>query len=97
MNEALTRWVMTPEAPLVPLTLDDYLARPPFHQQALCCGQGPALFVSGPRADNGRLRELCEACPVREECYEYAMADRASSGCGVAPRRPRREMRRRVA
>jgi hypothetical protein len=75
VNEALTAWLMTPEAPGVPLTLEDFLQRPAWHQRAACRGMGHGAFVRGEKADYGAARELCEGCPVRQECLEAALAD----------------------
>jgi hypothetical protein len=42
---------MTLEAAEVPLTLEDFLRRPDWHQQAVCRGVGPAEQVRGSKAD----------------------------------------------
>ncbi len=49
MNEALLGWLMTPGAPDGTLTLEDFLRRPPWHQQAAWWGRGGHLV----RAQSG--------------------------------------------
>ncbi|HEX4126031.1 MAG TPA: WhiB family transcriptional regulator [Acidimicrobiales bacterium] len=51
-----------------------------WHKQAACKGQGPAAFVRGPKSDYGSIRQLCESCPVRRECLEFALADESLTG-----------------
>src|ERR1039458_1461903 len=98
MNEALIRWLMVPGAEEVPLRLEDFLNPPEWHQQALCRGEGVAMFVRAPKADYGRLRAVCGACPVRTECLEFALADDSLIGLwGGTTDVERREIRRRVA
>ena len=70
MNEALTDLLMmAPGAPELP-TLEDWLQRPAWHQDAACGGMGHGSFVRSDKADYGTTRELCEGCPVRQECLE---------------------------
>lgn len=94
MNEALTRWLMDPEAPDAPVTLEDFLHRPEWHQRASCRGVGVEAFI----IDRGRQysrRELCETCPVRQECLEVALADESLQGMwGGTTEIGRRELRR---
>ena len=97
MNEALTAWLMTPDAPAEPVTLEDFVRRPEWHQRAACRGRGPAEFVR-PKATFDGFRELCEECPVRQECLEAAPTDSDLMGLwGGTTDAERREMRRRVA
>ena len=94
MNEKFLEWLMTPGADHL-LTLQDFLGRPAWHSEALCRGQGPALFVRGPTADYGALRELSDVCPVRQECLA-ALVDESLVGLwGGTDERERRAMRRR--
>src|SRR6202162_5338613 len=42
----LTEWLMSaPNAPVIPLTLEDLVQRPAWHQEAACRGQRDLLFV----------------------------------------------------
>jgi WhiB family transcriptional regulator, redox-sensing transcriptional regulator len=69
-----------------------------WQEQALCRGQGTSLFIRGPKADYGRLRAVCGACPVRQECLDLALADDSLIGLwGGMSDAERREIRRRVA
>jgi WhiB family redox-sensing transcriptional regulator len=51
-----------------------------WHHNAACRGQGPADFVRGPKADYGDIRDLCETCPVRADCLDFALADESLTG-----------------
>ncbi len=101
MNEALLGWLMTPGAPDGTLTLEDFLRRPGWHQQAACRGAGVDAFVLSPA--KGRLteydRSLCEDCPVRQECLETALdnPDLAGLWGGTTPGERRALRRGRVA
>jgi WhiB family redox-sensing transcriptional regulator len=70
-----------------------------WHQNAACRGQAPADFVRGPKSDYGTIRELCEACPVRPECLEFALANESLTGLwgGTTDTERRMIRRRRVA
>ena len=74
MNEALAQWLMAPEAEGVRLTLEDFLGRPEWHQQAACNGE-TALYFSGATEYVEKARAICQACAVREECHKTAMSD----------------------
>lgn len=73
--------------------------RSEWHQEAACRGQGPAEFVRGPKYDYGSVRELCETCPVRMQCLEYALSDESITGLwgGTTDAERRLIRRRRVA
>jgi len=47
MNAALVHWLMAPDAEPVPLTLEDFLHRPEWQQDAACRGQGVRTWFSG--------------------------------------------------
>jgi WhiB family transcriptional regulator, redox-sensing transcriptional regulator len=67
-----------------------------WHQEAACRGRGPNAFVRGPKSDYGSTRELCETCPVRVECLEFALADESLTGLwGGTTDMERRLIRRR--
>ena len=51
-----------------------------WYMQAACRGQGPGVFVQGGGSYYGHARELCETCPVRQECLDYALADHTLMG-----------------
>lgn len=92
VDDALIAWLMIPEAGPMP-TLEDLLRRPEWHQRAACRGVGVETFIAG-RGGQYR-RELCETCPVRQECLEVALADPEIVGLwGGTTERERRQMRR---
>ncbi len=64
MNEALVTWLMAPDAPEGPLTVEDFRRRPEWHARALCRGVG-RRFVT---------------CPVRQECLEAALGASLTPG-----------------
>ncbi len=98
MSDAIIAWLISPGRGEQLPTPDLLLGRPSWHTDALCRGQGAALFVRGAKADYGRLREVCAVCPVREECLEVALADPELQGLwGGATDAERRQMRRVVA
>jgi WhiB family transcriptional regulator, redox-sensing transcriptional regulator len=70
-----------------------------WYRRAACRGQGPTAFVRGPKFDYGAIRDLCDTCPVRRECLEYALADESLTGLwgGTTDTERRMIRRRRVA
>jgi WhiB family transcriptional regulator, redox-sensing transcriptional regulator len=78
--------------------LADWLRRPAWQRDALGRGRGTEAFFRSPKADHRAVKVVCRACPVREECLAYALADETLQGVwGGTTERERREMRRRVA
>jgi len=72
----LLQWCMTaPDTPDERLTLEDFLQRPAWQQDAACRGQGVKAIFSGSSADIDRARAACHACAVQAPCLQYAMAD----------------------
>lgn len=41
--------------------------------RALCKGRTDEFFLYGPGQVPRKLRELCAACPVQEDCLSYAL------------------------
>jgi WhiB family transcriptional regulator, redox-sensing transcriptional regulator len=65
----------------LPLTIEDYMARPAWHRQAACRGVGVSIFVAGMGGQYEELpRQLCARCPVRRDCLESALADGSLQG-----------------
>ena len=56
---AVLAWLMAPADGRELPTLEDLLRRPDWHREALCRGQGAAMFVRAPKTDYGRLRAVC--------------------------------------
>jgi WhiB family transcriptional regulator, redox-sensing transcriptional regulator len=66
-----------------------------WQKEAACRGQGPAAFVRGPHSSYASIRALCETCPVRRDCLEYALADCSLTGLwGGTTDAERRNIRR---
>jgi WhiB family transcriptional regulator, redox-sensing transcriptional regulator len=51
----------------------ELLARPVWHHEALCRGMGPGSFVTSRATTDADTAALCEACPVREDCLDFAL------------------------
>ncbi len=62
-----------PNAPVIPLTLEDLIARRAWHSEAACVGQTDLFFVKG--TPSTRTRDICRECPVQAACLQYALAD----------------------
>jgi len=50
------------------------LHRPEWQHDAACRGQGPEAFFIERGGDLKPGRQLCRRCPVRIECFEFALA-----------------------
>lgn len=68
---------------------------PLWHEQAQCRNQNVELFFSDEPADVRAALRLCRSCPVRQPCYEQAMADQEYFGVwgGTTERERRRVFR----
>jgi WhiB family transcriptional regulator, redox-sensing transcriptional regulator len=91
----LTAATMMPDnADQIPGSLEDWLARPAWHADALCKGE-TALYFSR-RAS--KAAATCQRCPVRQPCLDTAMADSDLEGVwGGFTEKKRRQLRRAVA
>jgi WhiB family redox-sensing transcriptional regulator len=61
--------------------LSDLIARPAWHQDAACRGQGSDRFIL-PKG-SGEVREakrICERCPVAAQCLSFALDDPGIKG-----------------
>lgn len=79
--EALLLLLMSPgDSPDLP-SLDDLVHRPAWQRRAACHGQDVERYFPTARGVDLRpLRALCDGCPVRAECLDYAMADASVDG-----------------
>jgi WhiB family transcriptional regulator, redox-sensing transcriptional regulator len=79
-----------------PSTDDDH-----WRERAACLGIDPRVFYPADDDEAEQARAICEACAVRVECLEYALARREKDGVwGGATERDRRRIirqRRRAA
>ena len=61
--------------------------------RAACRGVDPDVFYPVSDEDAEEAKSICRACPVREACLEYALANRERDGVwGGATERERRRM-----
>ena len=65
----------------------------------LCRQVTPATFFPNDGVGVDAARRICEACPVKEPCLEYALAERIDHGVwgGASERERRRILKRRRA
>lgn len=68
--------------------------RPDWYDHAACVGQPPEIFFPEDKVW-APARRVCERCPVREECLEFAIENGEPHGVwgGWGPR-TRRKMRK---
>ena len=78
-----------------PSTDDDW------RDQAACLGLDPQVFYPTTDDEADEARRICDACAVKDDCLEYALARREKDGVwGGATERDRRRIirqRRRAA
>jgi WhiB family redox-sensing transcriptional regulator len=82
--------------------LDDLIPyRPSWMRRAACRGLGLDAFFADEKATQAEARAVCDGCPVRTECLEFALADRTVTGIWAGTddrqRRTIRRERRRAA
>jgi WhiB family redox-sensing transcriptional regulator len=69
-------------------------------ERALCRGANPSEFFPSDGSGVESAQRVCDVCPVRVECLEYALAHRIEHGVwgGASERERRRILRsRRIA
>jgi len=96
MHPAFLRWLMTADPGAdIPETIGELYRRPSWHQDAACRGQGVRSWFSEAPANLDRARTVCAGCPVRDECYQFAMSDPDLEGVWAGfTAKERREIRR---
>ncbi len=63
--------------------------------QAACRTEHTGIFFSGNTVMQDRAKAICQGCPVREDCLEYAMANDEKFGVwGGYTERERNRLRR---
>jgi WhiB family redox-sensing transcriptional regulator len=81
--------------------LEVLLARPVWHADAACRGQGPAAFFPTRRdrkEPTRAVRRACRECPVRIDCLQFALDHGSYADHGVwggTSEKQRRQARRR--
>jgi WhiB family redox-sensing transcriptional regulator len=65
--------------------------------KAACQGLDPAIFYPASEEDADEAKAICGACPVRQPCLEYALANRERDGVwgGATEKERRRIVRQR--
>ena len=64
-----------------------------WRQRGACRGLDPDIFYPVADEDAARAKAICDICPVREPCLEYALANREHEGVwGGATERERRRL-----
>ena len=68
-----------------------------WRDQARCRGVDPEIFHPAEEDDGTPAKAICEVCPVREPCLEYAITAREKDGVwgGLTARERRRLIRQR--
>lgn len=66
-----------------------------WHGQGLCIGEDPDIFFPSNGDPGTRAREVCSACPVRQDCLEYAMEADEFGIWGGLDQHERRNLKRR--
>jgi WhiB family redox-sensing transcriptional regulator len=69
--------------------------RPAWQRRAACRGKGTDLWFATASEALDAARSVCEACPLRHACLDYALSDPGLVGIwAVTDERERRRMRR---
>lgn len=77
------------------MSFDGLLERPAWHDQAACRGMGTTLFFPSRGQITSTALRVCDRCPVRIECREWALANGERHGIwGGLSERQRRQVRR---
>lgn len=68
-----------------------------WRDQARCQGVDPEIFHPADDGDGAAAKAICELCPVREPCLEFALTTREKDGVwgGRTARERRRLLRQR--
>lgn len=71
---------------------------PDWRDSALCRGLDPEMFFAEIGTALAEAKEVCNACPVREECLDEALASHEVHGLwgGLSVKERRYERRRRL-
>lgn len=69
----------------------------PWRQRGACRGLDPDIFYPPTDDEADAAKAVCEECPVREPCLEFALSTREAEGIwgGATARERRRILRRR--
>jgi WhiB family redox-sensing transcriptional regulator len=91
----MIQWLMV-EANEDLTTVAELFGRPAWQRSGACRGENVEAFIPNRGGSFSAARELCGACPVRQECFDFAMADDEVVGMwGGTTERERRAIRAR--
>jgi WhiB family redox-sensing transcriptional regulator len=65
-----------------------------WHCRGLCIGEDPEIFFPSRGDPGARAREICTACPVRDNCLEYAAEADEFGVWGGLDQQERRNLKR---
>jgi hypothetical protein len=66
-----------------------------WHSRGLCVGEDPEAFFPSHGDPGTEARQVCAACPVRDECLRYATAADEFGIWGALDRQERQNLKRR--
>lgn len=68
-----------------------------WQSRGACRGLETAVFYPDPEEDGGEAKAVCDRCPVRQPCLEWALSHREKEGVwgGCNERERRRILRQR--
>jgi WhiB family transcriptional regulator, redox-sensing transcriptional regulator len=95
----ITRWLMSPGRGEQLPSLGDLLGRPLWMDDGACRDTPVDVFFPPKGVDMvaamARAREVCDQCPVRQQCLEYAVSDPEIEGVwGGTSAKGRAQLRR---
>jgi len=82
---------------LLPVTTPGPTAPPlgDWHGRGLCVGEDPDVFFPSQGAPGTKARKICAACPVHQDCLEYATEADEFGIWGGLDQQERRNLRKR--
>ena len=94
-REKLALYLMHGEEVDGPIGIDSFVTRPAWMADGACRGESRDLFFLNKGGDARPAKAICNRCPVRAECLEYAMSNYDLAGIwGGLANRERRRLRR---
>jgi WhiB family redox-sensing transcriptional regulator len=58
--------------------------RQAWRNQAVCKGLDPAIFFPAVGGSSKEIKAICDSCPVKQECLEYALSISGDEDrCGI--------------
>jgi WhiB family redox-sensing transcriptional regulator len=63
--------------------LDELAVAEPWRDDALCAQVDPDLWFPEKGGSTGQAKQLCQVCPVIDDCLSYALTQSSSDDWGV--------------